>query len=148
MATYFKLLLVTFLLVLTACASPDNRDLIMGEWSNESMKVFIDHGNPDEQVFEVPKGKWEEILLIQPILTSYTSDGEYSSVYKDLEGKVVNTSKGYWGVKGDSLYLTENENRTAYHFNWMQGRAEFKGYLDWDSDGVADDLYTGVQIKH
>lgn len=148
MTTYFKLLLVTFLLALTACTSPKNKNLIIGEWTNESMKVFIDHGTSEEQVFDVPKGKWEEILLIQPILTSYTSDGKYNSVYKDLEGKVINTSNGFWEVKGDSLYLTENGVETAYHFNWMQGRAEFKGYLDWDSDGVADDLYTGVQIKH
>ncbi|PIQ47593.1 MAG: hypothetical protein COW03_14455 [Cytophagales bacterium CG12_big_fil_rev_8_21_14_0_65_40_12] len=112
------------------------------------MKVFIDHGTSEEQVFDVPKGKWEEILLIQPILTTYTAEGVYSSVYKDLEGEVINTSNGFWDVKGDSLYLTENGVETAYHFNWMQGRAEFKGYLDWDSDGVADDLYTGVQIKH
>uniref|UniRef100_UPI0040472013 hypothetical protein n=1 Tax=Roseivirga sp. TaxID=1964215 RepID=UPI0040472013 len=148
MATYFKLLLVSFLLVLIACKSSSNRDLIMGEWTNESMKVFIDHDTSKEQVFDVPKGKWEEILLIQPILTSYTSDGKYNSVYKDLDGKVINTSKGYWEVNGDSMSLTQDEITTRYHFNWMQGRAEFKGYLDWDGDGEADDLYTGVQMKH
>jgi hypothetical protein len=148
MVSYFKLLLVTFLLGLTACEPPSNRDLIMGEWTNESMKVFINHGTADEQVFDVPKGEWEEILRIQPILTTYTTEGIYSSVYKDLEGEVINTSNGFWDVKGDSLFLIENEITTSYQFNWMEGRAEFKGYLDWDSDGVADDLYTGVQIKH
>jgi len=135
------------LCAISSCAKTNNAELIIGEWYNESMIVTIDHGKPEETAFKVPIGSWEEILGIKPILTTYTSDGNYTSVYTDLSGEVSMETFGTWEVKGDSIYLTENDITTAYKFVWMDGKAEFTGFLDWDEDGLLDDLYSGIQIK-
>ncbi|WP_421977003.1 hypothetical protein [Roseivirga seohaensis] len=145
-----KLLLFGFaLFAISSCSNSktDISELILGEWYNESMIVTIDHGKPEESAFKVPIGSWEEVLGIKPILTTYTEDGNYTSVYTDLSGEVSMETSGTWEVKGDSLYLTENDITTAYKFVWMDGKGEFTGFLDWDSDGLPDDLYSGIQIK-
>lgn len=112
------------------------------------MQVKIDalDGNVDS-VFNIPKGQWEAVLKIKPILTTYLEDGNYNSEYINLDGSPLQTSTGQWRVEGDSLYLTEQGQTTAYFFEWQEGRATFKGYLDWDNDGASDDLYVGVQVK-
>ena len=107
----------------------------------------MDARNGGSTLFEVPVGKWEEILKIKPILTTYSEDGSYESEYINLDGTPMQTTRGMWEIDGDSLFLTESSVRTGYHMQWMDGKAKFSGYLDWDSDGEADDLYTGVQIK-
>ena len=89
----------------------------------------------------------KKILGIQPILTTYTPDGKYTSVYTDLEDVVAFETLGTWKIKDDSLYLTENNVTTTYKFEWMDGKAAFTGFLDWDEDGLPDDLYSGIQVK-
>ncbi len=98
-------------------------------------------------MYEVPKGKWEEVLKIKPIQTIYKDDGTYNSTYWDLDGTVMRETGGEWEMVGDTLFLTDSGVRTGYHVEWMEGKAAFSGYLDWDSDGDEDDLYRGVQIK-
>lgn len=143
-----KLLFFFFTLsAITACSKNNNAELIIGEWYNQSMIVAINHGSPEETEFKVPIGNWEEILGIQPILTTYTADGNYTSVYTDLEDVVAFETQGTWDMKGDSLFLTESGSTTAYRFMWMDGKGEFTGFLDWDEDGLPDDLYSGIQIK-
>lgn len=135
------------LCAISSCSKTNNTELIIGEWYNESMIVAIDHGKSGETEFKVPIGSWEEILGIKPILTTFTIEGSYTSVYTDLSGEVSMETLGTWSVKGDSLYLTEDNITTAYKFTWMDGKAEFTGFLDWDNDGLPDDLYSGIQIK-
>jgi hypothetical protein len=123
---------------------------IMGEWQNLSLVVKIQSrdNNPDSSaVFEVPEGQWEEVLQIRPIVTVFLEDSTYSSTYSNLKDSVVNTSTGTWKVKGDSLYLINKEQNTSYYVRFDGNKAEFTGYIDWDQDGNADDLYVGVQKK-
>ena len=132
--------------LVVACKTENNKDLILGQWYNESLSVKLGVETGDSS-FVVPAGEWESILKIKPILTTYSEDGTYRSQYKSLEGKVIRESSGSWEMKGDTLYLIEGGVTTSYHFKWMDGKAKFTGYLDWDQDGAADDLYEGVQIK-
>lgn len=104
-------------------------------------------GGNSDSTFSIPRGQWESTLDIKPILTTYLEDGNYSSRYTDLDGGLVRTVLGQWEIKGDSLYLTEENNTTAYFFNWKDGQGTFKAFLDWDGDGLSDDLYTGIQTK-
>ncbi len=100
-----------------------------------------------DSIFSVPAGEWEAILNIKPIETNYSREGTYSSDYISLEGEKLQTANGNWKLKGDTLYLTEDNKTTAYHFRWIEGKAIFRAFLDWDNDGMTDDLYTGIQIK-
>ena len=122
---------------------------MLGEWRNVSLKVEQQtyKGSDSSSVFEVPKGKWEEILKIQPIRTTYTKDGNYRSEYWSLTDTLVRVSEGLWQVEGDSLVLIEGGVSSAYKTEIEDGVAKFTGYLDWDQDGAADDLYIGVQKK-
>ena len=120
----------------------------MGQWYNESLTVKLNaKSGYGDSSFVVPPGKWEEILEIKPILTTYLKNGTYHSQYENLKGQAIRESKGTWEVKGDTLYLTEEGITASYHFEWLDGKAKFTGYLDWDQDGVADDLYEGIQVK-
>ncbi len=140
--------LIFFLFILVSCAKNEAEQLIVGQWYNESMMVELDaKSGKIDSVFNVPVGEWESILEIKPIETTYDSDGGYASEYFGLTGEKMQTSEGQWSLAGDSLYLTEGGKTTGYHFRWLEGKAIFRGYLDWDNDGLADDLYTGIQIK-
>lgn len=133
---------------LYACNSKSKDSLILGQWYNESMQVELNAlGGKSDSTFSISSGQWESVLNIKPILTTYTVDGGYSSRYTDLDGRVVRSTLGQWTLIGDSLFLTEEGNTTAYFFLWLEGRGSFKGFLDWDGDGQSDDLYTGIQIK-
>ncbi len=112
-----------------------------------SVKIDALDGSVDS-LFSVPKGQWEAILGIKPIRTTYALEGKYTSEYISLAGELLQSKEGQWELKGDSLFLTEDNQTTAYFFDWREGKAAFIGYLDWDNDGHADDLYEGVQLKN
>ena len=121
------------------------KDMI-GEWRNVAMKVTI-KGEEADSVVDVPAGKWEEVLQIQPIRTVYSEDGTYNSEYRDLDDSIIMTSAGTWSVKGDTLIMTEQGKTNYYITTVKEGMAEFDGYVDWDEDGQADDHYWGKQKK-
>ena len=140
--------IMVLLALCVACGQNKQEELILGNWYNESMMVELDaKSGRIDSVFNVPASQWEAILNIKPIETNYATNGEYSSDYINLMGELLQTSTGQWELKDDTLYLTEQGKTTAYHFSWLEGKAIFRGYLDWDNDGFKDDLYTGVQIK-
>ncbi|GAB4231160.1 MAG: hypothetical protein Tsb0034_03380 [Ekhidna sp.] len=117
---------------------------IVGTWQNESMSIqFLD----SDSVFNVPKGQWEAILKIKPIITTYRSDSTFESRYYKLDGSPLFTSSGTWYLSGDSLFLTTNGATNAYHFSWENGNGKFVGILDWNEDGVNGERYEGIQVK-
>lgn len=119
---------------------------MLGEWRNVAMKVTI-KGEQSDSVVDVPAGKWEEVLKIQPIRTVFNEDGSFTSEYRGLDNTIIMTSTGTWDVKGDTLEMTQ-EGSTTYYVTSIEGdMAEFEGTLDWDEDGQADDLYWGRQQK-
>ncbi|MTI22737.1 hypothetical protein E1176_17020 [Fulvivirga sp. RKSG066] len=150
-----KYLILLSFIAFTACSSNTNegeekneakndkpgRELV-GEWRNLSMIVRM----PDSTV-NVPEGKWEEVLGIKPIITTYSEDGTFISEYRTLEDSVFMTSAGSWSVKGDTLTMVERGNANKYYFSIDEDTAIFRGYLDWNEDGAADDHYVGKQTK-
>lgn len=141
----FGILAVCVLVI--GCSSQNTETLILGQWYNQSLEVKLNYPNGGDSTFSVPAGHWEETLQIKPINTTYYKNGTFTSEYVALDGSPIQTTEGTWVVKGDSLYLTQDGVTGAYYFEWMDGKAAFTGLLDWDSDGNADDLYSGVQIK-
>ena len=118
---------------------------VTGTWSNLSMTVTY---QDRDSVFDVPEGKWQEILKIKPILTTYSDDGSFESKYYGLNDSLLFTSSGSWSFSDDSLFLTSNGSTTSYKFEMNQGVGEFTGILDWNEDGVATEIYSGRQRKH
>lgn len=127
----------------------DLKRALTGEWRNVSMKINITSLNNTsrDSVTDVPEGQWETILKIKPIRTNFKEDGTFRSEYRNLADSIVFVSEGTWLVTGDSLSMTESGNTSSYFLLVSNGRAEFTGYIDWDQDGEADDLYFGIQEK-
>ena len=119
---------------------------MLGEWRNVSMKVKV-NTDQDDSIIDVPAGKWEERLKIKPIRTTFKEDGTYTSEYRDMEDVVIMTRTGTWSVNGDTLTMGEEGNTYSYATKISGSTAEFEGYIDWDEDGQADDLYWGKQQK-
>ncbi|MCG8385118.1 MAG: hypothetical protein MJA30_06225 [Cytophagales bacterium] len=116
-----------------------------GGWTNISMTVEI-KTEPDT-VIEVPVGKWEEILGIKPILTTFKTDSSFISEYRNLGDSLFMTSTGVWWVANDTVYMEEQGVLNAYHFKIHHDTVTFTGYIDWDQDGEPDDLYYGSQVR-
>jgi len=151
--------LLLFLIVLSSCESNKIGDVkeseevlgiseqLIGKWHNLAIKVVIqaEHG---DSIALVPYEKWEEILKIKPIVTSFNDDSTFVSEYISLDGEVMMTATGTWFVKGDSLVMTERGRDNVYFTTLKYDTISFTGFIDWDEDGEADDLYTGTQIRH
>lgn len=117
---------------------------ILGTWSNLSMRItYLDL----DSLYEVPEGKWEEMLEIQPIKTTYRSDSTYQSEYFKLDGKPLFTSVGKWYLQDDSIYLESQGVITAYKFTRENNVGRFVGILDWNEDGKSNELYDGRQKR-
>lgn len=145
---YRQALLLFMALAFVSCQSNTKKTQLLGQWYNESMSVQLGASDGEvDSLFSVPKGQWESVLGIKPILTTYAEDGSYTSEYISLEGELLQSKAGQWSLEGDTLFLTEDGQTTAYFFDWREGKAGFIGYLDWDNDGKANDLYEGIQIK-
>lgn len=118
---------------------------MLGEWRNIAMKVKIDNGDEQDSIVDVPAGKWEEVLSIKPIRTTFDVNDTYTSEYRDHDDMVIMTRTGTWSVKGDTLIMSEEGS--TYTTKISGNVAEFEGYMDWDEDGEEDDYYWGKQQK-
>ena len=116
-----------------------------GAWTNISMTVQVKAKT--DTIVKVPVGKWEEILGIKPILTTFKTDSSFISEYRNLGDSLFMTSTGVWWVANDSVYMEEQGILNAYHFRIHHDTVTFTGYIDWDQDGEPDDLYKGSQIR-
>lgn len=150
--------LVLILSCLLACESEPNKneivsgdlplpvqELLIGEWKNSSLTLVID--NDVDSTLILNSENWVDILGIQPIVSEFRKDSSYLSTYYSPEGEEIMTSSGIWYVEGDSLFMIEREIPNAYHVRLEGNTAYFRGYIDWDQDGISDDLYEGVQER-
>lgn len=119
---------------------------LIGRWRNSDIKVTMKTEKGDSTLTATGKN-WQEILNIKPIVTTFSKNGSFKSVYRDLDNKVIMTSDGTWKVDKDSLYMTQDNKTTSYHVSIKKDVASFKGVLDWDQDGEKDDIYYGRQSK-
>lgn len=115
---------------------------IIGEWRNLSMIVRM----PDSTV-NVPEGAWEDVLGIKPIRTTFNENGTFVSEYRTLEDSVFMTSNGTWKIEGDTLAMIERGAENKYFYSIDGDTVTFRGYLDWDQDGLPNDHYAGKQLR-
>lgn len=147
----FNLFLVS---VLFACQSkaPEKKELV-GTWQNTLLKVEIKSQQGEEgkdSAFVVTQQNWEEKLKIKPIQTNYAKDGTWKSKYFDLSGGLASVTSGKWWLNGDTLWVHTLIPKNEVNFYLCainNDKATFKTTIDWDSDGIADDLYYGEQER-
>lgn len=145
-----------FLSLLLACSTDKNEKVdetseieiskkskLIGTWRNLSIIVRM----PDSTL-NVAEGKWEQVLGIKPIITSFNEDSSYVSEYRTIEDSVFMTRAGAWSVKGDSLVMSDGQSANKYHFEVFEDTVIFTGFLDWDQDGMNNDHYAGKQVRY
>jgi len=122
---------------------------IVGVWVNESMRVWVRSYNHSDTSFivDINEDNWDLKMTIKPITTSIYADGTYISEFRNSFDSLIYSPKGTWFLDGDSLIMEDRQATYKYQVFVDDDRAEFKSILDWDSDGVADDEYFGVQRK-
>jgi len=138
-----------------ACSSkqPPAKEDLTGVWQNTLLDVQIKsyQGKADkDSAFVITKNNWEEKLKMKPIQTNYSTDSTWQSKYFDLSGKMSGTVSGKWWLKGDILWMHTLNPKDELNFYLCEvngNKASFKTTIDWDSDGVADDLYYGEQER-
>ena len=99
---------------------------------------------------EADSSNWEARLHIKPIRTYFREDGTYLSEYRNLRDSVIRTPSGIWTIEGDSLLMTElkpDTSRMKFQLHIENNIATFIGLIDFDGDGVSNELYYGRQRR-
>jgi len=137
-----------------ACNSaPSENNNIVGTWENvllDVKMVSLDGIEGKDSAVFVTKERWEEQLKIKPIRTTYEADSSWVSNYFDLKGENISRTSGKWWVNKDTLWmqtLKPKNELNLYTYKVNENKAWFKTTVDWDSDGTADDIYYGEQVR-
>ncbi|MFY8021176.1 MAG: hypothetical protein ACOVP1_08260 [Bacteroidia bacterium] len=141
----FSLLLIC---LLTACRSTG----IIGTWEIEELNIKLNSINNtnDTQIFSAKRENWETKMRSRNIQTTYTSDGKYHSLHRNLKDSITYDPHGYYQIKGDSLYITDTfpkKQNYVFKMKLNKKQVEFFGMEDFDGDGKIDDEYYSKQIK-
>ncbi len=165
-----KTLYISLTVLVSACSSPTEttpaaetapglKEQLTGTWSNTYLRTELKGVNPGDSVVvnEVTEAEWTQKLGIKPIVTTFKEDGTFESKYYNLQDSLVRNPSGTWTIVGDTLVMTELVPDTAefrLHLSfgtYSDGKtalAKFKGNIDFDGGGRADDAYYGEQKKH
>ena len=106
------------LLTLLSCNSDDNnepgkvseREKLIGEWNNLSMKIDINSKNNTDtnDVFEVDRPHWEEKLRIKPIRTFLRTDSTWNSAHYNLKDSLVYNPSGKWWIENNKIVMLQD----------------------------------------
>jgi len=157
---YLKL--VRFLTVLgllffgaTACQSDTTQEeranqpleeAIIGVWEAVSFRVMVNsvQNSDSSYVFEISEEEWESRLKVKPVVRYFYKDKKFIEQFRGLDDVPYDTIRGMWNTFGDTLMMIEPNATYNYEVEIEKGLSKYYGLLDWDSDGNADDEYTGV----
>ena len=149
---------ILLMVALISCNYENNRKTtaptqqMTGEWSSLSIKVDIQSKNNTDsnQLFEVDRVNWEEVLKIKPIRTFFRADSTWNSAHYDLNDSLVYNPSGKWWIENEKLVMQQmlpSLDTTVYALLIIKNTASFECLLDWDMDGKKDDKYYGTQVK-
>ncbi len=125
-----------------------NRSAFYGVWQAVSLKVTTNGTSEiadSMEVFEVNEQQWEKLLSVKPVLTYFYPDSTYKQEFRNTNGEVYDTIKGLWNVVNERLLLLTPQAIYQYNISLKNGISEYNTVLDWDSDGIEDDLYFSTQ---
>lgn len=123
---------------------------IVGEWTNVSMKIWVNTYNNSDTSFivDISEDNWEMKMNVKPIVTIIYDDGTYISEFRNSFDSLIYKPEGTWLIDGDTLIMQDHQATYKYQIFLDGDRAEFNSLVDWDNDGKSDDDYKGVQRKN
>ncbi len=146
MKFYFKLCFFVFLL--SACRSYK----LTGTWEIDELTIKLNSQNNsnDTLIISANRANWETKMVSRNIQTTYSNDGKYHSLHRNLRDSVTYDPHGYYQIKGDSLYITDTfpqKKNYIFRMKLNKNQVEFFGLADFDGDGKVDDEYYSKQVK-
>ena len=153
----FRLIIFFALCLFFSCQNDSNRDnnsipenpsihdQLLGTWEVKLLKIEVDtyQGTDSSFVFEVSEEYWEEIYKVKPFRTFFAQDSTFRTTRKNLQGLPMGEDRGLWRAFGDTLMLLQPNATLQYKVSISKGQAIWAGLVDWDMDGVEDDVYYG-----
>ncbi len=122
---------------------------LVGAWRQVSMEVYLDDDEA-ARALTLDEALWADSGLA-PAETRFTEDGLYVTVQRDLDGRELQRSSGYWIIDEDELMLFQREpvmERQAYTVSFRgELLARLDSLVDWNSDGEATDRLVTVQRR-
>lgn len=150
---YGKQVLVLFLITIAGCGTGNRSVDPEGSWRNVSFRIDINARAAEGEtptVFEVMPDEWLAKLKLKAIVNTFNADGTYQSDHYNESDSLLFTAAGNWISFADSLTFEQQTPVPALYTMHCFKKADslfFKGFIDWDDDGEADDLYTGRQVQ-
>ncbi|MHA8061721.1 hypothetical protein PQG22_10675 [Aquirufa beregesia] len=137
--------------ILTSCSQQASR-AIVGTWEIAHLKItMLSFKNTDStQNMEVYGKDWETKMKAKNIQTTYSADGRYHSLHRNLQGKTTYDPAGTWRIIQDTLIIQDTiPKRITYKFKFKikKNQIEYWGVEDFDLDGKVDDQYYSRQVK-
>lgn len=129
-----------------ASAETPTRDLtqaLQGTWEAKYLKIEVDsyQGQDSSFVFEVSEETWEQEYSVKPFRTFFAADSTFRTTRRSINNNLIGEDRGLWRTFGDTLMLLQPNNTSQYKVVLDKGQAEWAGVIDWDLDGVEDDVY-------
>jgi hypothetical protein len=123
--------------------APDLTKALQGTWEAKFMKIEVDsyQGQDSSFVFEVSEETWERMYSVKPFRTFFAADSTFRTTRRTVGGSLVGEDRGLWRVFGDTLMMIQPTLTSQYKIIIDKGQAEWAGVIDWDLDGVEDDVY-------
>ena len=140
--------IISICLFLSSCKSPN----LVGTWQIETLQISLNSfKNSDEnKLISADRENWEQKMKSRNILTTYTKEGLYHSLHRNLKDSIVYDPHGVYIVIGDSLFIQDTfPEKRNYSFKMIlrKDTVEFFGTEDFDSDGKVDDEYYSKQSR-
>ncbi|MHA8087716.1 hypothetical protein [Aquirufa sp. Wall-65K1] len=147
----FGAFIVLVSLLTFSCSQPTSKAII-GTWEIAHLKISMPTYKNTDSTFqmEVLAKDWEAKMKAKNIQTTYSADGRYHSLHRNLQGKTTYDPAGTWTIKQDTLIIQDTiPKRITYKFKLKikKKQVEFWGIEDFDLDGKVDDLYYSRQVK-
>lgn len=125
---------------------------LIGRWENIGLHVTIHtYQNTDSTVIlDFTESDLRTRFPLKPMITVLNDNGTYYLEYRTKSDSLVARPSGEWSIEHDSIVFHQyipNDYTFAYHVTMMPDKAEFRGLLDYDADGKADDEMIALSRK-
>ncbi len=122
---------------------------LSGVWESASFRVEVRTPNNTDttHLIEVSEQEWAQKMKMKPIEAYYQQDHKYVAEYRNLSDSLIRRHRGIWNTFGDTLVVIEPDAIYQYTMEWENQKVLFKSRVDWDADGLEDDIYIGIYKK-